>query len=248
MAITASLTVPSHVLASTHNVVATRLGPVFASKKPTHGRASLRRATLRHTTCFVGSLHGLARTREIGHARRTRGVSVSAADSDDTLETLDAIVNKTPEMSFIEKLTAAFHIFFPKKRDESSARTEAKKRLRMILVADRCAMNPASLTDMKKSIVTAISHFVEVDEASDVDLSVSTHPDMGTIYSVSVPVKRVKSNKGVDLNAEFESDGMTFKFESDDKEDKAKQGEKEKKDIKVTINAVAKEVKEKKEE
>ena len=61
---------------------------------------------------------------------------------------------------------------------------DAKKRLRMILVADRCNMTPRSMTEMKKSIVTAISDYVEVEDGIEVDLSVTTDPDMGTIYSV----------------------------------------------------------------
>jgi len=38
--------------------------------------------------------------------------------------------------------------------------------------------------DMKASIVSAISSFVEVDAECDIDLSVSTDPSIGTVYSV----------------------------------------------------------------
>jgi len=114
----------------------------------------------------------------------------------------------------MDKLVMAFQIFFPpSNRAETgeSAKESAKKRLRMILVADRCNMTPRSMSEMKKSIVTAISDYVEVEEDCDVDLSVTTDPDMGTIYSVSVPVKRVKTS----FDPDVEVDGMQFTIEDD---------------------------------
>ena len=53
----------------------------------------------------------------------------------------------------------AWDIFFPAQAPTVAATTskeEVKKRLRMVLVADRCGMSPASLSDMKKTIVTAL--------------------------------------------------------------------------------------------
>jgi septum formation topological specificity factor MinE len=37
-----------------------------------------------------------------------------------------------------------------------SAKEEVKKRLRMVLVADRCGMSPASLSEMKNTIIKAL--------------------------------------------------------------------------------------------
>jgi len=37
-----------------------------------------------------------------------------------------------------------------------SPKEEVKKRLKMVLVADRCGMSPASLAEMKKTIVKAL--------------------------------------------------------------------------------------------
>jgi len=170
---------------------------------------------MRAGSCFTGVPCALERRGNGNKAARRGVVSVSASEDSDVLDSID---NPEKPLSFMDKLVAAFHIFFPPKQEESSARIEAKKRLRMILVADRCSMNPSSLKDMKKSIVSAISDYVEVDKTSDVDLSVSTHPDLGTIYSVSVPVKRVKNKYDVD-EMEAEIDGMTFKFESEDTQD-----------------------------
>lgn len=51
----------------------------------------------------------------------------------------------------------AWNIFFPEQAKEVSPKEEVKKRLRMVLVADRCGMNPASLSEMKKHIVKALA-------------------------------------------------------------------------------------------
>ena len=77
----------------------------------------------------------------------------------------------------------------PKKR----ARLEAKKRLRMILVADRCAMSGAAMSEMKTRIVEVVSDFVEVDEELGIEVSMSQDPEVaGTMYAVSIPVRGVK--------------------------------------------------------
>mmetsp|Transcript_17231 Transcript_17231/g.37479 ORF Transcript_17231/g.37479 Transcript_17231/m.37479 type:complete len:253 (-) Transcript_17231:299-1057(-) len=222
MASTSSLTVPSCMIACTQNVHSrvsrVRMAPTQpAAKSLFRVRTPLTNSNTRANACFVGSPRALERRGTGNKAARRGVVSVSASD-DDFLDAIDKANDKP--MSFMDKLVAAFQIFFPPKQEESSARIEAKKRLRMILVADRCSMNPSSLKDMKKSIVSAISDYVEVDKNSDVDLSVSTHPDLGTIYSVSVPVKRVKSQFDVE-DMETEIDGMTFKFETEESEDKA---------------------------
>eukprot|EP00854_Cymbomonas_tetramitiformis_P022171 gene22171-26725_t len=127
-------------------------------------------------------------------AHRMRLSEVKASAVDDLLEA-EAGSPPKRQLSFVQKLVAAFKIFFPAGEEPAgNARVDAKNRLKMILVADRCSMSPQSVSDMKDSIVTAISNYVEVDDGNTVDLEISNHPDMGTIYSVTVPVKRVKSN------------------------------------------------------
>jgi len=94
--------------------------------------------------------------------------------------------------SFWGKVKAAFAIFFPPSEEET-ARLEAKKRLRMILVADRCAMSGAAMSEMKTRIVEVVSDFVEVDEELGIEVSMSQDPEVaGTIYAVSIPVRGVK--------------------------------------------------------
>jgi len=94
--------------------------------------------------------------------------------------------------TFWGKVKAAFKIFFPP-TEEDNARLEAKKRLRMILVADRCAMSAEAINDMKLRIIEVVSDFVDVDEELGVEVSTSTDPEIqGTMYAVSIPVRRVK--------------------------------------------------------
>jgi len=97
---------------------------------------------------------------------------------------------KAPQ-SLWDKVRMAWEIFFPP-GEEQNARADAKRRLRMILVADRCSMSPESLSEMKGRIVNVVSDFVEVDQANNVDVSMSADPELGTLYAVSIPVKRVR--------------------------------------------------------
>ena len=62
----------------------------------------------------------------------------------------------------------------------------------MILVADRCGMSTDSLVGMRESIVKAMADFVEVESEEAVEVNLSMDPEIGTIYSVAVPVRRVK--------------------------------------------------------
>jgi cell division topological specificity factor MinE len=107
-------------------------------------------------------------------------------------------------MSFTEKVAFAWRLFFPH-REEDHARADAKKRLRMILVADRCALSSQSLAEMKSKIVAVVSEFVVVDQAETVDVNVTAaDEDTGTVFSVAIPVKRVKSDMFEGNAAELE--------------------------------------------
>ena len=59
-------------------------------------------------------------------------------------------------LSHTWQVRLAWNIFFPTQIKPATSKEEVKKRLRMVLVADRCGMSPASLTEMKKTIVTAL--------------------------------------------------------------------------------------------
>lgn len=101
---------------------------------------------------------------------------------------LDAV-----NMSFFERLSLAWKIVFPSavSRKNSNARI-AKQRLKMILFSDRCEVSDEAKRKIVNNIVRALSDFVEIESQDKVQLSVSADTDIGTIYSVTVPVRRVK--------------------------------------------------------
>lgn len=123
-----------------------------------------------------------------------------------------------PMSTFVFKVQAAWRIFFPPKAADMTPKDEGKKRLRMILVADRCGMNQSSLYEMRHSIVQVVSEFVEVEGEEMVDVNVSADGDQGTIYTVSVPVRRVKPQARLSLgegNGEA-AEGVTMEWEKED--------------------------------
>lgn len=124
-----------------------------------------------------------------------------------------------PMSTFVFKVQAAWRIFFPPKQADMTPKDEGKKRLRMILVADRCGMNQSSLYEMKHSIVQVVSEFVEVEGDELVDVNVSADGEQGTIYTVSVPVRRVKPQARLSLgegDPEAADNGVTMEWENDD--------------------------------
>lgn len=96
-------------------------------------------------------------------------------------------------MSFFDRLNLAWKIIFPSRmtRKSSNARI-AKQRLKMILFSDRCAVSDEAKQKIVTNIVHALSDFVEIESQDKVQLTVSTDADLGTVYSVTVPVRRVK--------------------------------------------------------
>jgi hypothetical protein len=53
----------------------------------------------------------------------------------------------------------------------------------------RCGMNQTSMYEMRHSIVKAVSDFVEIEGEEMVEVNISNEPDLGTVYSVAVPVR-----------------------------------------------------------
>lgn len=55
---------------------------------------------------------------------------------------------------------------------------------------------------MRESIVQAVSAYVDIETEEEIEVNLSTDPELGTIYSVAVPVRRVKSRRigGVDTS------------------------------------------------
>ncbi|CAN1313892.1 Cell division topological specificity factor homolog, chloroplastic [Linum perenne] len=127
-------------------------------------------------------------------------VSRSAAASEDYQlsttsidEDTESFLLSTINMSLFERLNLAWKIIFPSpaRRRSSNARI-AKQRLKMILFSDRCAVSDEAKRKIVDNIVHSLSEFVEIESQDKVQLNVSTDTDLGTMYSVTVPVRRVK--------------------------------------------------------
>eukprot|EP00250_Pteridium_aquilinum_P031465 c43668_g1_i1 orf=206-820(-) len=99
---------------------------------------------------------------------------------------------RNKDSNFLERLVQAWHILFPSKPKIVSNAEIAKQRLKMILISDRCAISDEARRRIVDNVVRALSNFVEIESEEKVQLNVSADPDLGTVYSVTVPVRRVK--------------------------------------------------------
>lgn len=117
-------------------------------------------------------------------------------------------------LNFFERLNLAWKIIFPSPMSQRKSNANiAKQRLKMILFSDRCAVSEEAKQKIVSNVVTALSDFVEIESQDKVQLSVSTDPDLGTIYSVTVPVRRVRTEYQIDdesgsiTNVEYKDTG-----------------------------------------
>ncbi|KAI5678956.1 hypothetical protein M9H77_09906 [Catharanthus roseus] len=127
---------------------------------------------------------------------------------------LDLFLHNAIKMNFFERLSLAWKIIFPSPTEQQNSNANiAKQRLKMILFSDRCAVSDEAKQKIVSNVVSALSDFVEIESQDKVQLSVSTDPDLGTIYSVTVPVRRVKSEyqeedpTGTITNIEYKDTG-----------------------------------------
>lgn len=79
-------------------------------------------------------------------------------------------------------------------------------------------MSPAGLSEMKRNILQAIEEFVDIDSEEQIDVNITSDPDVGTVYSVAVPIRRVKPEARLALNAEGEIEDVTFEWNPEDLE------------------------------
>lgn len=151
------------------------------------------------------------------HTKQTSGIGGHVQLSPrSTSQEAESFLFNVVNMGFFERLNLAWKIIFPsqKSRKSSNART-AKQRLKMILFSDRCAVSDEAKQKIVSNIVRALSDFVEIESQDKVQLSVSTDLDLGTIYSVTVPVRRVKAEyqmgdeAGSITNIEYKDTGET---------------------------------------
>lgn len=136
--------------------------------------------------------HSSRRRRRRSHCsavgQRNQFSPAAAADQDTEGFILNAVA-----MSFFERLSLAWRVLFPTAAARASSNASiAKQRLKMILFSDRCAVSDEARQKILSRIVGALSDFVEIDSQDKIQLSVSTDLDLGTVCSVTVPVRRVK--------------------------------------------------------
>ena len=81
----------------------------------------------------------------------------------------------------------------PMSSDIQTARTDAKSRLKLVLMHDRTQLSPAVLTQMRDDMVEVISKYVEIDkEALEVNLE---SDESNTIALVAnIPVLRTRAS------------------------------------------------------
>jgi len=61
---------------------------------------------------------------------------------------------------------------------------------------------------MKRNILHAIE-FVDIDSEEQIDVNITTEPDIGTVYSVAVPIRRVKPEARLALDQDGEIEDLT---------------------------------------
>lgn len=116
------------------------------------------------------------------------------------------------DLGILDRLALAWRVLFPKRKKPVTPAEIAKQRLKMILISDRCSVNDSAKRKIVNNIVGALANFVEIESQDSVRLNVSADPDLGTVYSVSVPVRRVKpeyQDNGDDVKDDEFRDGET---------------------------------------
>jgi len=75
-------------------------------------------------------------------------------------------------------------------RENSSSRTVAKERLRLVLVHDRVGVSPQLLQSLKTDLIQVINNYMEIDEEA---LEVSLDSSENQVALVAnIPVRKMK--------------------------------------------------------
>jgi len=137
----------------------------------------------------------------VGKARRNQGCSTSATLQSDAFP--HRLRKHAASLSFWGRCNLALSVLFASPAKQPSAADIGKERLRVVLFSDRAELSPEVYDDLRESVVRALSAYVEISDEEDVNMSVSAVPDMGTVFSVTVPVKRLK-RQGLEETEELE--------------------------------------------
>ncbi|BAF29830.1 cell division topological specificity factor homolog, chloroplastic [Oryza sativa Japonica Group] len=119
--------------------------------------------------------------------------ALSRNDFSPIAQEVEGFLHNIVNMGFLDRLKLAWKIIFPAPSiKENSNANIAKQRLKMILFSDRCEVSDEAKKKIVENIVEALSEFVEIESRDNVQVDISTDAGLGTVYSVTVPVRRVK--------------------------------------------------------
>lgn len=154
--------------------------------------------------------------------------ALSRRDFSPVTQDMEGFLHSIVNMGFLDRLKLAWKIIFPAPTiHENTNASIAKQRLKMILFSDRCEVSDEAKKKIVENVVEALSEFVEIESRDNVQVDISTDAGLGTVYSVTVPVRRVKPEYqeseeqyrgkivGVDFKDTGESSGnvdVTFDF------------------------------------
>ncbi|KAF7071224.1 hypothetical protein CFC21_076605 [Triticum aestivum] len=154
--------------------------------------------------------------------------ALSRRDFSPVTQDMEGFLHSIVNMGFLDRLKLAWKIIFPAPTiHENTNASIAKQRLKMILFSDRCEVSDEAKKKIVENVVEALSEFVEIESRDNVQVDISTDAGLGTVYSVAVPVRRVKPEYqeseeqhrgkivGVDFKDTGESSGnvdVTFDF------------------------------------
>ncbi|XP_006664570.1 cell division topological specificity factor homolog, chloroplastic [Oryza brachyantha] len=123
----------------------------------------------------------------------TQTFALSRNDFSPITQDVEGFLHNIVNMGFLDRLKLAWKIIFPAPSiKENSNANIAKQRLKMILFSDRCEVSDEAKKKIVENIVEALSEFVEIESRDNVQVDISTDAGLGTVYSVTVPVRRVK--------------------------------------------------------
>jgi septum formation topological specificity factor MinE len=119
--------------------------------------------------------------------------ALSRGDFSPVTQDVEGFLHSVVNMGFLDRLKLAWKIIFPLPAvHENTNASIAKQRLKMILFSDRCEVSDEAKKKIVENVVEALSEFVEIESRDNVQVDISTDAGLGTVYSVTVPVRRVK--------------------------------------------------------
>ncbi|RCV19133.1 hypothetical protein SEVIR_3G376200v4 [Setaria viridis] len=123
----------------------------------------------------------------------TQTYALSRKDFSPITQEVEGFLHNVVNMGFLDRLKLAWKIIFPAPTiKENSNANIAKQRLKMILFSDRCEVSDEAKKKIVENVIEALSEFVEIESRDNVQVDISTDAGLGTVYSVTVPVRRVK--------------------------------------------------------